>query len=133
LRAFLAGNLTAEDSLAVVDTVLDTLQLRERLAQGGSESSVADDVMKTCVRRVLEGEVIEWDCLHEGDGKIEGDDDEEERPESDASMEDLTEEEAKGTHSIDLNSAADDDDDESGEDGDEKAENNSCISIYFQS
>ena len=94
LRAFLAGNLTPEDSLAIVDTMLDTLELRGRLAQAPSEDVSSASVLKTCVRRLGEGEVVEWDCLHEGDGKV-GDQDDDLKPESgddDESMEDLTEE-----------------------------------------
>jgi hypothetical protein len=44
-------------------------------------------------------------------------------------MEDLTEEVKDGTESGEMDESADEDEDEKGE----KAENNSCISIYFQS
>ena len=84
--------------------------------------------MRTYVRLVKEGETVEWDCLHESGDANDDESQSDEDGSGDASMEDLTEENKKdgdGTHSDGSSSEE--------EDNKEKAENNSCISIYFQS
>lgn len=84
--------------------------------------------MRTYVRLVKEGETVEWDCLHESGDANDDESQSDEDGSGDASMEDLTEENKKdgdGTHSDGSSSEE--------EDNKEKAENNSCISIYYQS
>lgn len=69
------------------------------------------------MRLLADGEVQEWDCLHE-DGELSGSEHSySSEDDDDESMEDLSEplEEAEGSQE------------------EEKGENNSCISIYFQS
>jgi hypothetical protein len=139
-RAFISGNFTPDDSMHLVHTVLDTLHMRDLLSQNSSSSQDDSSLLRTCVRQLRDGEVIEWDCLHEGGGQPEAKEatDESERAEEDddQSMEDLTEEvkDHDGTQSVEMDGSADEDEDHSENEGDEKgekAETNSCISIYY--
>ncbi len=88
------------------------------------KSNCEEELLRTYVRQINDNQVIEWDCLHEGsdgeDGSEEIEDEgseSEDAKESDEDMEDLTEDAKPENES----------EDEKGE----KAENNSCISIYF--
>ena len=88
------------------------------------------------MRRVEDNQVVEWDCLHESNnaGKV-GADDNASGGEKDQSMEDLTEEAKDHTQSVEMDGSEEGSygEEESGEEKGEKAENNSCISMYFQS
>lgn len=70
--------------------------MRELLSTVSKESS--PQLLKTCVRRLADDQLVEWDCLHESEGVPKDDDDEDasisERADDDEdqSMEDLTEE-----------------------------------------
>ena len=127
--------------MSLVEIVLDTLNLRERLSTVSLDSS--PQVLKTCVRRLADDQLIEWDCLHESEG-VPKDDDEDasisERADDDEdqSMEDLTEEAKEdGTQSAEMDGSGSSEEggtnEEGGDEKGEKAENNSCISMYFQS
>lgn len=60
--------------MSLVDTVLNTLTLRERLSTVSLDSS--PQVLKTCVRRLADDQSVEWDCLHESEGVAKDDGDE---------------------------------------------------------
>ena len=98
------------------------------------------------MRRLADDQLVEWDCLHESEGIAKDDDSDEDASiseradddDEDQSMEDLTEEaKVDGTKSVEMDGSESGEEggsnDEGGDEKGEKAENNSCISMYFQS